>query len=326
MTRALITIDTELSAGRQAAGMSLEDNYAGSFAGRIGGRDFGVGWLMRTMADHGIRGVFLVDPMPGLVHGPDIVERMVHPILEGGHDVQLHIHSEWLQWTKDSPVEGRTGRNIGDFSLTDQVALIGWARDALIRAGAPAPHAFRAGNFGANDDTLRALAHLGLRWDSSFNADYAGRDCRITLSRALIDPVMAEGIAEAPVAGIFDRPGHFRPAQICALSATEMVQALDHAAASRVHSFVTVTHSFEMLSRDRKRPNRAVMKRCETLCRAIAADPRITPATFADLPDPTLSPTSEVPDRLPPSRVRTWSRIAQQAWATWRYERPMPLL
>ena len=326
MTHALITIDTELSAGRQAAGMSVDDNYACSFIGQVGEHDFGVGWLMRTMSAHGIRGVFMVDPMPGLVYGPEIVERMVQPILQGGHDVQLHIHSEWLEWAKESPVEGRTGRNIGDFSLADQIALIGWARDALIRAGAPAAHAFRAGNFGANDDTLRALAHLGLRWDSSFNADYTGRDCRITLSPALIDPIMAEGIAEAPVAGIFDRPGHFRPAQICALSNTEMVQALDHAAASGAHSFVTVTHSFEMLARDRKRHNRAVMNRCETLCRAIAANPRVTPAIFSDLSDPTPSPTAAAPGRLPPSHMRTWSRIAQQAWATWRYERPMPFL
>ena len=29
-----------------------------------------------------------------------------------------------------------------------------------------------AGNFGANDDTLRALAVLGFRFDSSFNAAY----------------------------------------------------------------------------------------------------------------------------------------------------------
>jgi len=325
MTRALITIDTELSAGRQAQGMAVDANYDSSFAGLIDGEAFGVGWLMERMSAHGIRGVFMVDPMPGLVHGPEIVERMVHPILAGGHDVQLHIHTEWLEWTKESPVEGRTGRNIGDFPLEDQVTLIGWARDALARAGAPLPTAFRAGNFGANDDTLRALARLGLRWDSSFNADYAGRECHITLPRETIDPVSVGGVAEAPVAGIFDRPGHFRPAQICALSATEMVQALDHAAATGAHSFVTVTHSFEMMSRDRKRPNLAVMKRCETLCRAIADHPLVSPALFADLPLPTAEEGARPSTRLPANRLRTWSRMAQQAWASWRYEKALPL-
>lgn len=330
MTRALITIDTELSAGRQAQGMAVDANYDSSFTGLIDGKSFGVGWLMERMAAHGIKGVFMVDPMPGLVHGPEIVERMVQPILAGGHDVQLHIHTEWLEWAKESPVEGRTGRNIGDFSLEDQVTLIGWARDALVRAGAPAPNAFRAGNFGANDDTLRALERLGLQWDSSFNADYAGRECRIALPRAMIDPVLAGRVAEAPVAGIFDRPGHFRPAQICALSAAEMVQALDHAAATGAHSFVTVTHSFEMMSRDRTRPNLAVMKRCEALCRAIADHPGVRPALFADLPVPPardgIREGAGLPTRLPPNRLRTWSRMAQQAWANWRYERALPLL
>ena len=319
MTSALITIDTELSAGRQAEGMPIALNFDCSFAGRVDGRDYGVGWLMEKMAAHGIKGVFMIDPMPGLVHGPEIVERMVHPVLEGGHAVEVHIHTEWLQWAKDSPVEGRTGRNIGDFPLEDQIKLIGWARDALMRAGAPAPTAFRAGNFGANDDTLRALAALGLRWDSSFNADYTEHGCRITLPQETIDPVLAGGVMEAPVAGIFDRPGHFRPAQNCALSATEMALGLDHAARTGAHSFVIVTHSFEMLSRDRQRPNLTVMKRCEALCRAIEEHPDVRATTFADLPDPAAA--RSMPTRLPPSPLRTWSRIAQQAYAAWRYEK-----
>ncbi len=286
MTRALITIDTELSASRQQAGMGWQDNLRASLTGTTGAGDYGIGWQMDRMETCGIRGVFFVDPMPALIHGPDLVARMIEPILSRGHEVQVHIHSEWLEWAADSPVEGRTGRNIGDFSLEDQVTLIGWARDALVAAGAPRPNAFRAGNYGANDDTLRALARLGIAWDSSYNADYAGKPCQITLMPETVDPVAVKGTVEAPVAGIWDKPGHFRPAQVCALSAAEMAQGLAHAAASGAHSFVVVSHSFEMLSRDRQRPNRLVMRRFEALCRAIAADARVTPSGFADLPLP----------------------------------------
>lgn len=320
MTRALITIDTELSASRQQAGMTAEDNLRLSLTGTTGAGDFGIGWQMGRMDACGIKGVFFVDPMPGLVHGPDLVARMIEPILSRGHEVQLHIHSEWLQWVKDSPVEGRTGRNIGDFSLADQIRLIGWARDALVAAGAPHPNAFRAGNYGANDDTLRALARLGIAWDSSYNADYAGKPCHIGLPPETVDPVLREDVIEAPVAGIWDRPGHFRPAQICALSATEMVQGLSHAAASGAHSFVVVCHSFEMLSRDRMRPNRLVMKRFEALCEAIAADGRIAPSGFADLPPPAIA-TSQVRPRLAPSRIRTAWRMAEQGYAALAYEK-----
>ncbi len=318
MTRALITIDTELSASRQQAGMAWEDNLRLSLTGTTTAGAFGIGWQMDRMDAHGIKAVFFVDPMPGLIHGPDLVAQMVEPILSRGHEVQVHIHTEWLDWAKDSPVDGRTGRNIGDFALADQVALIGWARDALVAAGAPRPNAFRAGNYGANDDTLRALAQLGLTWDSSYNADYAGRPCRITLLPETVDPVTVEGVVEAPVAGIWDRPGHFRPAQVCALSAAEMIQGLSHAAADGAHSFIIVSHSFEMLSRDRMRPNRVVMRRFEALCRAIAADARVTSCGFFDLPAPAVARNRP---RLAPNRARTLWRIAEQAFATLAYEK-----
>jgi len=320
MTRAIITIDTELSASRQAAGMTPDENLRLSITGDTPGGERGVGWMMDRMEARGIRGVFFVDPMPGLVHGRELVARMVQPIIARGHEVQVHIHSEWLDWVTDSPVDGRRGRQIGDFSLEDQTLLIGWAQDALTEAGAARPTAFRAGNYGANDDTLRALAALGMRWDSSFNADYVGKPCHIGLPPDIIDPVAASGVIEAPVAGIWDRPGHFRPAQVCALSATEMVEGLRFAASQGQHSFVVVTHSFEMLSRDRRRPNGLVMRRFEALCDAIADDPRVTPSGFADLPEPGEAGPR---DRLPPSRLRTGWRMAEQAWGAIRYEQAL---
>jgi hypothetical protein len=316
---ALVTIDTELSAGLQAKGVPADANLRQSVLGETSAGAFGVGWQMDRFDRHGVRGVFFVDPMPGLVHGPEIVERMIEPILARGHEVQIHIHTEWLQWTRDSPVEGRRGRNIGDFSLPDQIALIGWARDALVQAGAPAPTAFRAGNFGADDRTLAALEALGLRWDSSFNPDYAGRGCAISLPAHAADPVAVGSLIEIPVSGIEDRPGHFRPAQICALSAREMGAALDHACRSEAPLFMIVTHSFEMLSRDRKRPNRMVMRRLESLCRHIAREPGIESRGFATLAEP-LGRRASSP-RLGPSMVRTGLRMAEQMIGTWRYER-----
>lgn len=322
MTRALITIDTELSAGRHARGMAMDENWRLSIAGETDSGAFGIHWLMDRMEERRLTGIFFVDPMPALVAGREIVDRIVHPILTRGHEVQIHIHTEWLDWAKDSPVEGRTGGQIGDFGLDDQVVLIEWARDALMAAGAPPPLAFRAGNYGANDDTLRALARLGLIWDSSYNADYAGRPCHITLPPGTIDPVAVHGVFEAPVAGIWDAPGHFRPAQVCALSATEMRDGLAHAAADGAHSFVIVSHSFEMLSRDRQRPNRLVMSRFRALCDTIANDERLMGDGFADLPLPIgLSCTKGDRNRLSPNRARTAWRVAEQAFATLAYDK-----
>jgi len=129
------------------------------------------------------------------------------------------------------------------------------------------------------------------------------------------------GVSEIPVAAIGDTPGSIRPAQVCALSAAEMRAGLYHAAETGRPAFAIVTHSFEMLSRDRKRPNRAVMRRFAAMCRTIAGHPGLTTNGFADLDPVMAGPGRSAGSRLAPDRLRRLSRIAQQAVATWLYER-----
>lgn len=321
MTALLITVDTELSSLLHERGMGLEDNVRSSIWGEAEGRAYGIGWQMDELESHGLKGVFFVDPMPALLYGTEFLRSIVAPIVARGHEVQLHIHSEWLRWARHSPVSGQLGRNIGDFSQADQAILLRLGKAWLEEAGAPPITAFRAGNFGANDDTLRALADVGLAWDSSVNPAYHCYGCRISGARDQIAPSHRFGVGELAVSGITDRPGSFRPAQICAMSAREMRTGLRHAVRESHAAYVVVTHSFEMLSRDRKRPNRAIMRRFTSLCRAAARLPGLTVCGFHDLPSDMAAAAPSSHDRVPPSRVRTASRMAQQLWASWRYER-----
>jgi hypothetical protein len=314
VTRVFITIDTELSAALYQQGADAHTNFARS----IDCDGLGVFWQMDQLDLCGLTGVFFVDPMPALVYGRDVIASIVTAIVSRGHDVELHLHPEWLAWATSQPVGDRRERSIGDFSFDDQMTLISLARQLLIDAGAPPPSAFRAGNYGANDNTLRVLASLGIKWDSSFNPTYLGNPCHIGLGVDQIDPVVRLGITEVPVAAINDRPGHIRHAQICALSSREMAGALDHAAATRRPAFTIVTHSFEMMSRDRKRPNRNVMARFESLCRTVARHPDLSSSGFASL---VLEEAQTVPTRLAASYPRTAMRIAEQAFATLAYER-----
>lgn len=320
-TALLITVDTELSALLHQRGLSLDDNVRSSIWGEAKGGAYGIGWQMSQLEQHGLKGVFFLDPMPALVHGPEFLKPVVAAIAGRGHEVQLHIHSEWLAFAARSPVGGRTGRNIGDFALDDQLILLDMGRKWLEAAGAPRISAFRAGNFGANDDTLRALAQLGFAWDSSVNPAYHRHGCRITGARDLTGLTRCQGLPQAPVSGINDRPGNFRPAQVCAMSASEMRQAIRHAAGEGHSAFIAVTHSFEMLSRDRQRPNHAVMRRFTALCKEAANLPAIRSAGFHDLSTELASAESTAQSRLAPSHARTASRRVQQVLATWRYER-----
>lgn len=314
MTQVFITIDTELSAALYQQGIDADGNFERS----ITCDGHGVSWQMDQLDAHGLTGVFFVDPMPALVYGLDVIRAIVTPIVARGHEAQLHLHPEWLAWAETDAVGDRRGRSIGDFSFEDQVTLIELARQILIEAGASSPVAFRAGNYGANDDTLRALTSLGFTWDSSFNPTYIGDPCQVGLSEDQIDPIERLGVTEVPVSAIEDRPGHLRHAQVCALSSREMIAALNAAAAGARPAFTVVTHSFEMMSRDRKRANRSVMQRFEALCRAVGDHPDLTSSGFANLH---LANASTPPQRLSPSYVRTGMRVAEQAFATLAYER-----
>lgn len=321
MTDVLITVDTEMRSSLHRKGMPAADNIASSIFGHTPGGNVGIKWQMSRLDAYGLKGVFFVDPMPALVYGEGILADIVGPIVSMGHDVQLHIHTEWLEWAPSAPVGDRRGRNIGDFSRDDQRILLTIARDLIARAGAPTPIAFRAGNFGANDDTIAVLAELGIVWDSSVNADYLGRECRISFDPDRHMPIEHAGLIELPVSGLTDTPGHFRPAQICAVSSWELRAALLHAVRNGHPLFNIVTHSFEMMSRDRQRPNRAVTARFEAMCRAIAETAGLRSVRFADL-DPATLLGADKP-RLGANYLRTWFRLVEQAVATWRYERKL---
>lgn len=320
MSAVLVTCDTELSPALHQLGWSATRNFESSILGRCPAGDFGVGWQMDRLDAHGHKGVFFVDPLAGLVCGPQVIADTVGLITARGHEVQLHIHTEWLQWAAHSPVDGRTGTSIADFSAEDQLVLLGLAADLLVEAGAPRPIAFRAGNYGADDRTLDALAALGIAWDSSFNGSYSSGACRIGLPADTRLPLRRRGMSEVPVSAVADRPGRLRPAQVCALSSREMEAGLRHAAAHREPVFTIVTHSFEMLSRDRSRPNRLVMMRFEQMCRTIECDPELRCATFGELDAAITQPR---PAAWPPTPdvLRTGARMVEQLVGTWLYER-----
>jgi hypothetical protein len=140
--RAYITIDTELSIAmfQKHGKTALEQNFRASIDGESKSGAGGIGYQMDVLERHGLKGVFFVDPKPALVCGIGPISRIVKAIITRGHDVQLHLHTEWLQFSETAPV-GRTGQNIGDFSLADQVTLLAFARDWLVEAGAPPPFA-----------------------------------------------------------------------------------------------------------------------------------------------------------------------------------------
>lgn len=279
--RVYITFDTEiwLSAPDLSA---FSADFARWFHGRTPSGDFGVPFQLRLLNDFGLKAVFFVEPLFASAVGIDPLAEMVGTIAEAGHDVQLHMHSEWLPHINDGPVGLARGEHLRHFNEDQQLALLKLGLENFKRAGAPRPNSFRAGNYGANNATLRALHRAGLRYDSSYNFCYLDDACQIETESPLLQPALVEGIVELPIAFFSDYPGHFRHAQIVAASFAELRTALEQAYQRGFSHFVIVSHSFELLDAQRRAPDPLVIDRFISLCRFLADHrDRFATATFA---------------------------------------------
>jgi peptidoglycan/xylan/chitin deacetylase (PgdA/CDA1 family) len=314
MTDVYITIDTEYSAGiyaREGFGCR-QNNFDRSIAGFTPAGAVGIGYQMDVFDRYDLKAVFFVDPMPALVWGVDSIADIVGPIIERGHDVQLHLHTEWLEFAGEkNPIGNRTGQNIKQFSLSEQYALLDYAQSTLMSAGAPKPVAFRAGNYGANDDTLRALAKLGIAYETSHCPGIAGSLCDISLGSNDRCPVIHHGVLEVPIGSIASFKGAQRHAQITALSADELIAAIKFDDANQYGPFTLVSHSFELLSRDRSRINHIVKRRFEKFCRKLAKLKGVKTATYSASPPSAHQPNINKPI-LPHNFIRTGFRLSEQ--------------
>ena len=316
MTNVYLTIDTEYSFALAHGPCPADraENFARSIACITPRGPAGITHKLDLLAWYGQRAVFFVDPMPALVWGVAAIEDVLSPILRAGQDIQLHCHTEWLDLAPpESPLAGLSGRNLKDFSFEDQCRILEFARDMLVAAGAPKPVAFRAGNYGANRDTLRALREIGLSYDSSHTPGIVGGESALDLRSTDTQPLICEGMVEVPVSCVGDIRGGLRHAQVTALSLREMRAALRHARDSGIASFVIVSHSFELINRRSLAVNRVVRHRFEGLCRSLRDLRGVHSADFTNTPPVRTVRREEMPAAAPADPVTIGLRYAEQA-------------
>lgn len=311
-TPVFLTVDTEFAWRHHAAGCDLETIYRRS----LEPAGVGLSFQLARLAEHGLKACFFVDPMPALVYGLAPIERIVDTILAAGQEVQLHLHPDWQGARIGDAGAGRGRADLHQHDAAEQLHLLSVARELLVAAGAPPPVAFRAGSYAADDQTLAALAALGIHYDSSHNG--AAAASRIGLPRRHIAPVR-RGVVEVPVTVIEDERDRLRTFQLCALSAGESYDALEHAAVSGHAAVTIVNHGFELSNRAGTRPNRVHVRRFEALCRMLATMRDVLPTQhFATAPP---MPLDHDDQPLSPDRLRTGWRRAQQLWSNLVEER-----
>ena len=318
MLDVFLTIDSELSPDNLRRGVAVRDEMDVSFYGHTTRGDFGVPFQMDLLDAHGHKGEYITDSLLASCTGHQPLREMVGVIRDRGHDVQLHIHTEWLPATVPPVLAGRSGLNMHCFSEDEQAILIDRGRDNLLRAGASQISAFRAGNMGADRATLRALARNGIKCDSSYFAPYLQSHCKLGSLGDICQPLEVDGVVELPISSFQDFPGHSRPMQLCASSSSELQHGLLQAWERGWQSVVLLWHSFELINRpagNRSAPAPAnlIISRFKQLCRFLAGHPdKFRTATFAS-PLPRPGPATKVFTPLKSSVWRTAWRLAEQA-------------
>jgi len=251
---------------------NLDERFPDTFSRRLYGRtargDFGLPYILQVLREHGLKGVFFVEPLFSTRFGSQPLEEIVGLIREGVQEIQLHLHPEWVDESVEPLLENieRKRQHLSYYTRNEQEILVAAGKRLIAQAGGGECTAFRAGSFAFNRDTLRALAANGIRFDSSYNATHFGLDSGVAPGQVMVDTFECDGIYEYPMTVFDGGMGSLRHTQVTACSHREMEGLLWQAFESGRRSFMILFHTFEMLNQTRDRPDDVVVSRFRKLC------------------------------------------------------------
>lgn len=304
------TVDVEVwCGGWQDLDRKFPDAFRRYILGPTARGDYGLPYQLRQLREHGLTGVFFIEPLFALRFGQQALDDIVGLVREAGQEVQLHLHTEWVDEAREAVLPGpqRKRQHLRYFSREEQTVLIAKGLELMRQAGVGDINAFRAGSFAFNHDTLPALAANGIAFDSSYNASMFGTDSGVSPDRPLVEPAEVDGVVEYPMTVYRDGTATLRHAQLTACSWPELEGLLWQAAHEGRRAFVLLSHGFELLNRAKDRPDDVVVNRFDRLCRFLdrhrdtfmargfrGLEPRPTTTQ----PDPLVSPLHRTGGRM----------------------------
>lgn len=284
MTHVFFTVDVEIWLGGWT---DLDARFADAFKAYVYGPtrkgNGGLPLKLHILNEHGLKGVFFVEPLFAKRFGLDALEEIVGLIQDNGHEVQMHLHTEWADETPQPLIPAQEGKRqfLFMYTLEEQQRLLAIGKKLLLNAGATRINAFRAGSFGINDDTFDALANNDIHIDSSYNHTRFGAGLRVSEGQTRVHPFTAGRVLEFPLTVYYDRPNHYRHLQLGSCSFAEFECVLNHAYENQWDSVVILSHNFELMNQQRNRIDSVVVKRFKQLARFLERDrDRFTTAGF----------------------------------------------
>jgi SAM-dependent methyltransferase len=161
-----ISFDVEALPGR-----AREDHINRLIWGRIGGAEFGIRKISNILNQHKIKGNFLIDLATSVLYGDKVVAEIGHFLLEQGHELHAHLHSEWLvrKWNVEGLFNGPAGLNQLNSQLNHQFLQFTAFKYAQLFGSNPI--CFRGGGYHFNEYTVEAARAAGFTMLSNFNCE-----------------------------------------------------------------------------------------------------------------------------------------------------------
>tara|TARA_R110002073_G_scaffold75199_1_gene183505 strand:+ start:252 stop:1220 length:969 start_codon:yes stop_codon:yes gene_type:complete len=318
MLNVFITVDTEVWCdGWDNLDQKFPEYFKKYVYGPTQNGNFALPGKLSILEEYNIPAVFFVEALFSERFGIEPLQEIVGILQEKKQEIQLHMHTEWVDEVGDRLLPGITEklRDLTYCSREQQSHLIKWGLQRMSEAGVDHINAFRAGSFGANRDTLRAVADNKLMFDTSYNLSGALGVADMAPGELLSQPRFIDNVYEYPVSVIKDPiRKNYRNVQINALSYTELVNCLDNAFEMGWDSLVVVTHNFELLSRDKTRVDKYAVNRFRRFCQYLDNNrDRFNVTGFQDLPPQSILPQPSVTSgELVPAGLRYIEQIARQ--------------
>ena len=267
LTKVLVTIDTEV------AYANCPDPFERDVLGGANVNPYGTYWIADQLKLHGFPGLFFLDVYGAELYGESRYNALCDRLLSAGHDVQLHTHPHQMY--------DRGRRYMHQYSLPEQNTIIRDGIALLSKWTGKRPVCHRAGSYGADENTLRALHRNGIPLDSSFFFRRNNCELRFPDPNA---PAQACGVWEIPVTVArepVEKKGirlpywtrHFwaryMKLDVNSMDESQLARSI-HQLQGRVPYIITFLHSFSFIRYSTSGPDEFALRSFQSLLRLLA--------------------------------------------------------
>ena len=183
LQKVLVSIDVEAPIG--------DEGVEKLIYGKSGESEYGINYIMDILDSLEIKGLFFVDIAEAWEYGEDAIRDILLTISRRGHSVGVHLHPDRMN--------DKTRKYLWQYTYEEQYEMIKKCTEFYIDTLKKRPISFRAGRYGADNNTLDILNELQYKIDMSMYYGMRKR-CHISDRYETVNSIKCiQNIIEVPV-------------------------------------------------------------------------------------------------------------------------------